>query len=260
MMYHKLSWNTLSVLIRTKNEERNIERAIKSVDGLAQEIVVVDSGSTDRTVDIAKSLGAKVFFREWEGYANQINYGISLCSHEWIFLLDADEELSEELKESIKKELRDPKYEVYEVCRRTYYLGDFLKHAWYPEWRARLFKKGKVFFEGMLHERVVFEGKVGRLKGDLYHYTYKSLEDQYLKAIKYAKIMAQEMKEKGKKFRLYNLIFNPLWYFIKVYFLKLGFLDGVRGFLVAMSGSIYTFLKYKFLYEMELKEKKEKLW
>ena len=250
----------LSVLICTKNEERNIERAIKSVKGLAQEIIVVDSGSTDRTVEIAKSLGAKVFFKEWEGYANQLNYGISLCSSEWVLVLDADEEVSKELKEGIKRELEKPRYEVYQVCRRTYYLGDFLKHAWYPEWRIRLFKKGKVRFEGALHERAVFKGKSGKLKGDLYHYSFKSLEDQYLKTIRYAKIMAMEMKEKGKRFRGYNLVFNPIWHFIKVYLLKLGFLDGVRGFLVAMSGAIYVFLKYKFLYEMELKEKKKRLW
>ncbi|MFN3870425.1 MAG: glycosyltransferase family 2 protein [Aquificaceae bacterium] len=250
----------LSVLICTKNEERNIERAIKSVQGLASEIVVVDSGSTDRTVEIAKSLGAKVFFKDWESYANQLNYGIDLCLGEWLLIIDADEEVSKELKENIKRELESPKYEIYQVCRRTYYLGEFLNHAWYPEWRIRLFKKGRVRFEGALHERAIFEGKVGRLKGDLYHYSFKSLEDQYLKTIRYAKIMAMDMKEKGKKFRWYNLIFNPIWHFIKVYFLGLGFLDGVRGFFVAMSGAIYVFLKYKFLYEMELREKSKRLW
>lgn len=250
----------LSVLIRTKNEEKNIERAIKSVQGLAEEIIVVDSGSTDKTVEIAKNLGAKVFFKEWEGYANQLNYGISLCSHEWILVLDADEELSEELRESIRRELKNPKYEVYQLCRRTYYLGRFLKHGWYPEWRIRLFKKGKVLFEGILHEKAIFEGKKGKLRGDLYHYSFKSLEDHYQKTIKYAKIMAQDMKSRGKKFNLLNLIFNPIWHFIKVYFFKLGFLDGIRGFFIAMSGAFYVFLKYKFLYELELKEKKERLW
>lgn len=250
----------LSVLIRTKNEERNIERVIKSVQGLADEIVVLDSGSTDRTVEIAKSLGAKVFFKEWEGGGNQLNYGVGLCSGEWVLVLDADEEASIELRESIKKELKNPRYEVYKLCRRTFYLGDFLNHAWYPEWRVRLFKKGKVRFEGELHESVIFEGKAEKLKGDIYHYSFKSLEDQYLKVVKYAKTMADVMKKEGKSFRLHNLIFNPLWHFFKVYFLKLGFLDGIRGFFVAMSGAIYVFLKYKFLYELELKDKKGRLW
>lgn len=243
----------LSVLILTKNEEENIQRAIKSVKDLAGEVVVLDSGSTDRTVEIAKSLGAKVFFREWTTYSDQLNYGISLCSGEWVFVLDADEEVSEELKRSIKEELKAPKYEAYEVCRRTCYLGRFLRHAWYPEWRLRLFKKGRVAFEGTLHERVIFEGKVGRLKGDLYHYSFKDLEHQYIKTVKYAKLMAQEAHEKGRKFRLTNLLFNPLWHFFKVYFLDLGFLDGKRGLMVAFSGFVYTFLKYKFLYELEIK-------
>ncbi|MFN7065665.1 MAG: glycosyltransferase family 2 protein [Aquificaceae bacterium] len=250
----------LSILIRTKDEERNIERAIRSVLGLADEVVILDSGSRDRTVEIAKSLGARVFFKEWEGYANQINYGISLCSGDWILLLDADEELSKELRESIRRELKNPKCSVYEVCRRTYYLGDFLKHTWYPEWKLRLFQKGKVSFEGVLHERAHFVGRKGRLKGDLYHYSYESLEDQYLKTIKYANIMAIDMKKKGRGFRLYNLIFNPLWHFLKVYFFGLGFLDGLRGFMVAMSGAIYVFLKYKFLYELEQREKGKRLW
>ncbi len=250
----------LSVLILTKDEEKNIERAIRSVQGLAQEVVVLDSGSTDRTVEIAKELGAKVFFREWKGYPDQLNYGIGLCSGDWVFVLDADEEVSKELRESIGQAIKNPKHDIYMVSRRTYYLGDFLKHAWYPEWRIRLFRKGEVRFEGLLHERAVFSGSVGRLKGDLYHYSYKSLKDQYLKTVHYAYTMAEIMKSEGKRFRLYKLIFNPLWHFIKVYFVQLGFLDGLRGFMVALSAFFYTFLKYKFLYELELKEKVSKLW
>lgn len=250
----------LSVLILTKNEERNIGRAIRSVEGLADEVVVVDSGSTDRTVEIAQSLGAKVIFKEWEGYPSQLNYGVEQCSGEWILVLDADEEVSKELKESIKREIEKPSYEVYMVSRRTYYLGAFLRYAWYPEWRVRLFRKGKVRFEGKLHERAIYAGKAGKLKGDLYHYSYSSLHSQYLKTVNYAQQMAQLMKEEGKKFRLYKLVFNPLWHFFKVYFLQLGFLDGMRGFMVAMSAFVYTFLKYKFLYELELKEKRKDLW
>ncbi len=250
----------LSVLICTKNEEKNIERAIRSVKGLAQEVVVIDSGSTDRTVEIAKGLGARVFFREWDGYSSQLNYGIGFCSGEWVLVIDADEEVSEKLRESIRREIQSPRHEVYMVCRRTYYLGDFLNHAWYPEWRVRLFKKGMVRFEGVLHERAIYTGRAGKLKGDLYHYSYKSLQDQYSKAIRYAQIMAELMKREGKSFRLYKLLFNPLWHFFKIYFLQLGFLDGVRGLLVAFSAFFYTFLKYKFLYELELKDKNPKLW
>ncbi|MCX8076553.1 MAG: glycosyltransferase family 2 protein [Aquificaceae bacterium] len=250
----------LSVLILTKNEEDNIERVISSVKDIADEVVVVDSGSTDRTVDIARSLGAKVYYKEWQGYPQQLNYGIGLCSQDWVLILDADEEVSEELSRSIKRAVEKPEFDVYRLCRRTYYLGKFLKHAWYPEWRVRLFKKGSVVFEGELHEKPVYKTKVGSLKGDLYHYSYRNLQDQYVKTINYAYKMAQIMHKSGKRFRVYNLFFNPLWHFFKVYFLQLGFLDGFRGFLVASSTFIYTFLKYKFLYEVERLEKGQKLW
>ncbi|MDM7274185.1 glycosyltransferase family 2 protein [Sulfurihydrogenibium azorense] len=251
----------LSVLILTKNEERNIERAIKSVLSIADEIIVLDSGSTDKTVEIAKNLGTTVFFREFDDYTSQINYGLSLCSGEWIFVLDADEELSKELQENIKRELENPKYECYEVPRRTYYLGRFLNYVWYPEYRKRLFKKGKVRYEGKIHEEVLCQGKVGRLEGDLYHYSYKDLYHQFIKTIDYAKKMAQVMHSQGKKFKLYKLILNPFIIFFKLYFFKFGFLEGTRGFIIAFSGFLYVFLKYAFLYELELKEKyKDKLW
>lgn len=253
----------LSVVILTKNEERNIERAIKSVKDIADEIVVVDSGSTDRTVEIAESLGAKVFYNRWVNFAVQRNFGESVVSNSWVLMLDADEEVSEELFQSIKKELENPRYQAYEVPRRTYYLGKFLKYTWYPEWRLRLFKKGVLKYEGDLHEDVLFLEKVstGRLKGDLYHYSYRSLYHQYTKTVNYAKGMAEIYYKNGKKFRFYKLIFNPFFTFFKNYFLKLGFMDGWRGFLVAMSSFFYTFLKYVFLYELIIKDRfKDELW
>ncbi|MCS7083696.1 MAG: glycosyltransferase family 2 protein [Aquificaceae bacterium] len=241
----------LSLLVCVKDQEEAIKRVISSAKGLVSEIVVVDSGSKDATVENARALGAKVVFNPWQGYPRQLNFGISLCKNDWILILDSDEELSKELKESIAKELKNPRYSAYYLCRRPYYLGGFLNHGWYPEWRLRLFKKGVVTFEGNVHERPIISTKTGKLKGDIYHFSFKDLKEQYEKNIKYAHLMAIEMKTSGKKFRLWNLILNPLWHFVKVYFLKLGFLDGTRGFLAASSGSIYTFLKYKFLYELE---------
>jgi len=253
----------LSVVIRTKNEEENIERAIKSVSPVADEIIVIDDFSTDRTVEIAKGLGAKVVFDEkGRTLGEKLNYGADLSRNEWIFFLDADEELSEELRESIRKTLESPRYDAYEVARRTYYMGEFLRHVWYPEWRLRLFRKGKVRFTGVIHEEPVVKGiKVGKLKGDLYHYSYASLKHQYLKTVEYARKMAEILHKEGKRFRYYNLLFNPLWSFVKIFFLKRGFLEGYRGFMVAMSAFFYTFLKYSFLKEIELKEKLGyKLW
>ena len=252
----------LSVLIRTKNEADNIARAINSVKDIADEVIVVDSGSTDGTQEIASSLGAKVYYKEWEGYAKQINYGLSLCQGDWVLVLDADEELSRDLGESIKEEMKNPKHVGYKVCRRTYYAGAFLKHTWYPEWRLRLFRKDRIKIEARgPHENYTLLGSAGYLKGDLYHYSYRSLLDQYQKTLRYAHLMAQQMHKDGRRFRLYNLLLNPLWAFFKVYFLKFGFLDGMRGFSVAMSSFIYRFLKYLFLWELEQKEKYgDKLW
>lgn len=251
----------LSVLIRAKDEEKNIGRAIKSVKDLADEVIVVDSGSKDNTVTIAKHLGAKVFFKEWEDYSSQLNYGIGLCEGEWVFVLDADEELTEELKHSVKIAINSGEFEVYMVNRRTYYMGRFLSHAWQPEWRIRLFKKGKVRFEGRLHEKALFPGKAGKLRGYLNHYSFKSIYHHYTKSLEYAKIMAESMKKEGRRFRLYNLLFNPFWSAFKVYFLKRGFLDGLRGLSVAFSTFLYVFLKYMFLLELELKERYgDELW
>lgn len=253
----------LSVIIITKNEEKNIERAINSVKEIADEVLVIDSGSTDRTVEIAKQLGAKTIFNEWRGFANQKNFGIYQASNDWVLVVDADEEVSPKLRKSIKAALTNHKFDAYEIARKTYYLGEFLEYTWYPEWKLRLFRKDYVKFEGDLHEDVKFlrECKVGRLEGDLYHYSYRDLYHQYIKTINYAREMAEIYHKKGKKFKLYRLIFSPVFIFIKNYFVKLGFLDGKRGFLVAMSSFFYTFLKYMFLYELELKEKyKDKLW
>ncbi len=253
----------LSVVIRTRNEEENIERAIKSVSDIADEIIVIDDFSTDGTVEVARRLGAKVFLdEEGRDLGEKLNWGAELARNEWVFFLDADEELSEELRKSVREVLRSPEYDAYEVARRTYYLGRFLKYVWYPEWKLRLFKKGKVRFAGQMHESPVVKNlKVGRLRGDLYHYSYSSLHHQYAKTLHYAKKMAEVLHAEGKRFRYHNLLLNPLWSFAKVFFLKRGFLEGYRGFMVAMSAFFYTFLKYSFLKELELKEELgEKLW
>ena len=240
----------LSVVILTKNEEKNIERAIKSIREIADEIIVLDSGSEDKTVEIAKSLGAKVFFHPFENYPKQVNKGISLTTNKWIFVLDADEEVSEELKSSIKKELKNPKYDCYMVNRRTYFLGKFLNHTLYPEWRLRLFKKDKVKYEGELHEIVKCFGKSGKLKGDLYHYSFKDFEDFIRKNLIYAKKSAEILYKEGKKTSTLDIIIRPTWTFLKFFFIKKGFLDGWRGFTVSLSYAFFNLAKYVFLKEL----------
>lgn len=247
----------LSVITVTKNEEENLPRALKSVQDIASEIIVVDSGSTDKTVEIAKSFGAKVYFREWKNYGDQVDYALTLATQPWILVLDADEEVSPELKKSIEKTIKNPEFDCYMINRRTYYLGKFLNHTWYPEWRLRLFKNGKVKYERRVHAKPICEGKIGKLNGDLYHYSFKSLREQFEKTVRFAQQSADLMYQKRKKFRVYNLVINPISYFVKFYFIKRGFLDGVRGLIIALSGSMYAFMKYAILFEKYIKENKQ---
>ncbi len=252
----------LSVVIVAKDEEKTIGRAIDSVKNIASEILVIDSGSTDNTVKISEEKGAKVIFNKWQGYPKQVQYGIDKARNEYILVIDADEEVSKELEKSILETFNPyPELPCYKVARKTFYLGKFLEHTWYPEWRIRLFRKDKAHYQGYLHETVVCKGKIGKLKGDLYHYSFKSLKHQFQKAFSYGEITAKEMFRRGKRASLKHLIFNPLWSFIKVYFLQKGFLDGKRGFIASSYVAFSTFIKYAFLYELQLKEKYRKdLW
>lgn len=240
----------LSVIILTKNEEENIKKVIGSIRELADEIVVLDSGSEDRTVEIAKSLGAKVFFRNFDNFSSQRNYSLSLANGDWILVLDADEEVSKELRKSIKEELKSPHYDCYLINRKTYFLGRFLEHTLYPEWRLRLFKKGCVKYEGELHEVVRCFGKVGKLKGDLYHYSFKDFKDFLHKNLKYSRASAEILHRKGRRVKNYEIVLRPLWTFFKLYFLKKGFLDGWRGFAVSLSYAFFNLSKYVFLKEL----------
>lgn len=250
----------LSVVIITKNEENNIGRCIAGVREIADEMIVVDSGSSDRTVEIARGLGAKVSHQDWLGFAGQKNFAASLATMEYLLMLDADEEVSDALRRSIAKAVQEGRCDGWELNRKTFYLGSFLEHVWHPEWRLRLFRKGKGVFEGEIHEKVVCKGRIGRLEGDLYHYSYKGLKDQMLRLVRYAEQSALLMEKEGKRFRFLNLVFNPCWAFAKV-LLRGGIRDGYRSFLIAVFEGVYTFLKYAFLLEAELRKKEGKsLW
>lgn len=245
----------LSVAIITYNEEDIIGRTLESVKDIASEIIVVDSHSTDRTRDIAKSYGAKVYVEDWKGYAEQKNSALKKCTQEWILFLDADEIVSEELKNSIKKELKNPKADGYLINRRTYYMGKLLKYTWQPEWRLRLVKKeANPKWKGEIHEVLEIESsKISKLKGDIYHYSYKDLSDHVIKAMEFSKKVA--FQKKTKKVNFLYIFFRPLWAFLKTYIFKKGFMDGYPGLIASMMTMFYTFLKYAFLYE--LKEKDE---
>ena len=246
----------LSVALISYNEEENITRTLKSVQDIASEIIIVDSGSTDKTVDIARSYGAKIFIEKWKGYKDQKNSALEKCSQEWILFLDCDEVVSKELKESIIEEIKNPTADGYLINRRTVYLGKPLKHAWQPDWKLRLVKKSSNprWEGGEIHEFLVIDGKIKKLKGVLFHYSYKDIKDHFTKVVNYSYLSAVDLHKKGKKFRISRLFINPVSAFVKEYFLKRGFLDGIRGFIVAVSAANYTFLKYLYLWDMERKK------
>jgi len=247
----------LSVAIITYNEEDIIGRTLEAVHDIAQEIIVVDSHSTDRTREIAKAYGAKVFVEDWKGHVKQKNSALEKCTQEWILALDADEVVSEELKESIVSAIRYPQAEGYYLNRKTYYMGKFLEHTWQPEWRLRLVRKSACpTWTGQdPHDKLVIKGRTAKLEGFLYHYSFKDLKDHIFKSIAYAQRSAEVKFIAGEKASLLNLILNPVWAFIKIFLLKKGFLDGMRGLIASAVSSFYVFAKYAFLYEKQLKPK-----
>jgi len=249
----------LSVVLISYNEEDNIERTLEAVKDIASEIIVVDSGSTDKTVEIARHFGAKVFIEKWKGYREQKNSALKKASQEWILSLDCDEVVSEELKKSIIGALKKPEADGYILKRKTIYLGKPLNYAWQPDERLRLVKKSSNprWEGGDIHEYLVIDGKTKVLDGYLYHYTYRDLKDHFSKVVTYSKLSAEDLWKNGKKFSFHKLLLNPSASFIREYFLKRGFLDGIRGLLVAVSATFYTFLKYAYLWEMEEKRKKD---
>jgi glycosyltransferase involved in cell wall biosynthesis len=239
--------NFLSVCLITLNEEENLPRALNSVQGIADEVVVVDCGSTDRTAEIARERGAKVVIRPWTNFAEQKNAAAGAASHEWILSLDADEELSPELRDALlawKKEV--PNFSVYEFSRRTWYLGAWVKHTgWYPDFQRRLFRRDAAQFSGIIHEALRFEGKPGRLGGDLLHYTVGSFEEHERKVESYTTLAAQQMFRDGKRsWRAAMWLATP-WSWFNNYVLGLGFLDGRQGWLISRMAARGTWLKFK---------------
>jgi glycosyltransferase involved in cell wall biosynthesis len=160
--------NRLSVCIVAQNEEENLPRLLQSAQPIADEIVLVDGGSTDRTQEIARNAGARVFFRPFTNHADQKNYSASLAANDWIFLLDADEELSAELSASIQEwKAQPPRFAVYEMSRLTWYLGGWIRHSrWYPDWQRRIYRRDQASFSGVIHSALRYDGPVGRLRGD----------------------------------------------------------------------------------------------
>lgn len=239
--------NRLSVCLITLNEERNLPRALRSVEGIADEIVVVDCGSQDRTQEIAKAHGAKVVVRGWTNFADQKNSAAAAASNDWILSMDADEELSPELRKSLLKwKQKQPDFAVYEIARRARYLGAWIKHCgWYPDYQRRLYRRDSAQFSGIIHESLQFVGKLGRLRSDLLHYTMNSFAEHEDKVERYTTLAARQMYDAGKRSWRGAMWLAAPWTCFSSFVLRGGFLDGYRGWLISRMAARGVWLKFK---------------
>jgi len=236
----------ISATIVTLNEERNIARAIESLT-CVDEVLVVDSGSTDKTREIAERLGARVVEEPWRGYTGQKNYAAGCAAYDWIFSIDADESVTPDLSAEILAVKNDgPRFEGYSFPRLAFYLGRWIRHSdWYPDRKLRLYDRRKAEFAGdFVHESVRVNGSTGELRGDLLHFTCSSLSEHLRTLDRYTTLAAKEVAARSKPVPLPKLAFDPAWTFIRTYILQRGFLDGPQGLAIAWMATLYTFLKY----------------
>lgn len=236
----------ISAAIITLNEERNIARAIESLR-CCEEIVVVDSGSTDRTCDIAASLGARVVESPFAGYASQKNFASSLCENDWVLSIDADEALSETLEAEIwQLKKTSPAHRGYSMPRMAQYLGRWILHSgWYPDRKVRLFDRRHAQWQGeYVHESVRVDGNAARLEGNLLHFTCDSLSEHLRTMDRYTTLAAEQLIDFKQPIGYRHLVADPLWTFFKTYLFQRGFLDGPEGLAIAYMAAHYTFLKY----------------
>jgi glycosyltransferase involved in cell wall biosynthesis len=239
---------TLSVVIITFNEEKNIGRCIDSVKEVADEIIVLDSYSTDTTIDIARGKGATVHQQKFKGYGQQKNDAIQFCSHDLILSLDADEALSSFLIKEILEEKKSALYDAYLMNRCTNYCGKFIRHgSWYPDRKIRLFKRQMAKWNNAtIHEKIEADpqARIKQLKSDILHYSFNSIEEHVAQNNKFSTISAETLHSNGRRTNLFKIIVNPLWAFMLSYILRIGFADGLYGFIIAVNISHLTFLKH----------------
>jgi len=236
----------ITATIITLNEERNVARAIESLR-CCDEILIVDSGSTDRTVELAEKLGVRVVEAGWLGYAAQKNWAAEHAVNDWILSLDADEALSEALEAEIwNLKKTGPDCDAYTMPRLARYLGRWIYHSgWYPDRKVRLYRRDKAKWVGdFVHESVQPRGRLGHLQSNILHFTCDSLSEHVKTMDRYTTLAAQELAARKVKVPLSRLIFDPAWAFLRSYFVQRGFLDGPEGLTIAHMAAFYTFLKY----------------
>ena len=244
----------LSAIVITRNEEARIRECLASV-AFAAEIIVVDNASTDATPDIARAAGAQVHHApDWPGFGPQKNRALALATKPWVLSIDADERITPQLREEILAVLRsEGGPEAWDMPRRSSYCGQYMAHSgWYPDRVTRLFRRGTArFSDDLVHERLVTEGRVGHLRQDLLHETFDDLSSVLQKLDRYSTAGAQRMWDKGKRSSLGKAIAHGLWAFLRTYVVRLGFLDGRMGFVLAVSNAEGTYYRYLKLWLLE---------
>lgn len=247
----------VSAVIITLNEEANISRAVRSV-AWADEILVIDSGSTDRTVEIAESVGSRVVHRNWTGFSDQKQFGTDEAKHDWILSLDADEVVSDDLRTEVGALADAATYAGFRIPRLSFYMDRPIRHSgWYPDLQLRLFDRRRARWNGaLIHESVVADGTVGRLKSELLHFSVENAAHHHrMIGERYAPLAAEQMFASGRRTGPLKIAFAGPAAFIRSYVLKLGFLDRLPGFAIARFAAHHAFLKHLMLYERQLKDK-----
>lgn len=235
----------LSVVIITLNAAGQLKGCLESA-AFADEVIVVDAGSADGTVDLATEYGARVIHQEWLGFGPQKQFAVSQAIHDWVLCLDADERVSGELREAISEVLENPRFDAYRMARCNRFMGRYLRHGeGYPDWSLRLFDCRRAqWSDDAVHEKVLFEGVVGTLRGDLLHDSCETLESYLAKQNRYTTLQAEQLYRQGKRVHVGQLVLSPLLRFVKFYLFRMGFLDGVPGLVHTLIGCFNSFAKY----------------
>jgi glycosyltransferase involved in cell wall biosynthesis len=251
----------LSSIIIARDEEKNIGRCIESQINIIDNIVlIIDSRTKDLTLQIAssyKNVDCEVV--EWQGYSKTKTYAVSKTKYDWVLWIDADEELTGELRDELKYFKENiPQFNAYDIARRAFFLGKWIKHSgWYPSRVTRLFNKKMIHFdEKEVHEGLIINCEIGHLKYDLNHYTDPSIEHYFSKFNTYTSLAASELYDNGKHASLNDIILRPIFLFLKMYIFRFGFLDGINGLILAIFSSAYVFTKYCKLWELNGKKSK----
>jgi glycosyltransferase involved in cell wall biosynthesis len=247
----------LSVYMITLNNGKTIENALKSVTDWADEVVVVDSSSTDGSLEIISKYTDKVFQFDNNNFREKYQYAQDQCRNPWVLFIDADEWLTADIKEEIEQIIAsDNDHNGFIVSRRNIYLGREIKYGgWYPDEEIRLYRKDKGSWKGDLHAKIYIEGRMGRLKNHYMHTPYLSIADQIRTVDRYSATYAQDLHSAGRSFHMVNLLFRPAYRFFRDYIMKRGFLDGLPGLIIVFSTMYYVFMKHAKLWEIEQEER-----